>query len=117
METPFQRCLVLLGLLFALSSTRLNAQEAIGFHITAFTSAERDSIKQHLPAQEGLRVVFACVPAGVLVVSSDGRDASRIQLRSRIVDLLDASLAHDRIGNEELTLEAAETSCANARNQ
>ncbi len=96
--------------------SELVAQEATGFRVTALTSAERDSITQQLSTHD-LQLVYACVPAGILVFSSARPGTSRATLRSRIVGTLSEFIAPARIGPADLNLQAAEAACQTARGE
>lgn len=116
MDTSFRRTFLLLGLLAGFHGQRLLAQEAVGLHVTALTSAERDALNAQLPGQGTLQVVFACVPAGILVVRSAERGLSRTEVRVQARQAVARVVPTERIGDGSLTLEEAEAQCAEARN-
>jgi len=117
MRLTMPRPIPLLFLLALFASNRLVAQETIGLQITALTSAERDSVVSLTQASGDLQLVYACVPAGVLVLATDTPSGTREVLRSRAVAALAPVVQAGRIDPIELTLHAAETACENARGQ
>jgi len=111
------RPLSLLVLLALFATSQLKAQETIGIRIAALSSAERDAMVQLISDDDDLYVAFACVPAGILVFGSRAGTTTRATLRSQAVSALEPVLAVARIGAEDLTLQAAETACENARGE
>ena len=106
----------MIALLAICLSAQLRAQEPVGLHINALTSAERDSISRQMPGTEGLHVIYACVPAGILVLGSDS-NISRADLRSQAIQALQPVLGAGRIEDGTLTLHDAEQACENVRGQ
>lgn len=117
MDDLFRRTLLFLGFLGLLNGQRLLAQNDVVLRISAFTSAERDALTAGLHDSGGPEVVFACVPAGILVVRTPLEGASREEARTRMRSALTKVVPAARITEEPLTLEAAEEQCANARNR
>ena len=115
LHVPIRVLLIAVLALFA--SHRLMAQETIGLQISSLTSAERDSVMLRVNKTNDLKLVFACVPAGVIVLSSDQQAGSREALRLKVVQAIDPIVAETRISTVELTQQAAETACANTRRQ
>ncbi len=107
----------LLFLFTLLACNSLMAQETIGLRVDALTSAERDSFvaSGHNPGD--LHVVYACVPAGILVFASDEPTGSREALRTKALAVLTPAIALGRIGTAEITLHEAESACETARGQ
>jgi hypothetical protein len=113
---PFRQ--IALVLLLATGVTaRLSAQGPVGLRITSLTSAERDSISRHMADTGGPMVVYACVPAGIMVFGSPQRGLSAAELRAQAVGSLQPLVGEDRIGQSIITLQAAEEACENARHQ
>ncbi|MCC6840539.1 MAG: hypothetical protein IT230_10305 [Flavobacteriales bacterium] len=106
--------LILLGLLY---SQQASAQNTIGLRVIALTSAERDALVAAAHASGELKVVFACVPAGVIVFSDQGRASSREALRANVRAAMAPTVPAQRIEARELTLEAAEAACETTRGQ
>ena len=117
MRSTLTRGLALIGLLCIAALARLSAQAPVGLHITALTTTERDSLMRELPRTSQLKVVFACVPAGVIVIGTDGPNISREALRTLAVQALEPLVAKDRITEGAITLHAAEQACETARDQ
>lgn len=107
----------LLFLFALLACNQLAAQETIALRVDALTSAERDSLVARSLQPGDLHVVYACVPAGILVFASDGQTGSREVLRTKAEAAMAPVLAIGRIGTAELTLHDAESACETARGQ
>lgn len=95
----------------------LKAQETIGIRVSALTSAERDSLNKRLPATGPLKLIYACVPAGILVFRAAQAGTLREALRSQAVNALAPVIAGNRLGPADLDLQAAEAACQTARDQ
>ncbi len=117
MSATLTRGLALIGLISIGALARLSAQAPVGLHIASFTTTERDSLMREVPKTGTLKVVFACVPAGVIVFGSDGPSASREALRVQAVQALGTWVAEDRITDGTITLHGAEQACETARDQ
>lgn len=111
------RPITLLFLFTLLACNGLMAQETIGLRIDALTSAERDSLVASSDHAGELHVVYACVPAGILVFSSDTPTGSSEALRTKALIAMAPVIATSRIGTVELTLHDAESACETARGQ
>lgn len=111
------RPILLLFLFILLACNRLAAQENLGLRVDALTSAERDSLvaRSHQPGE--LQVVYACVPAGILVFAADSPVGSREALRTKALAAMASVIAIGRVGSAELTLHEAESACETARGQ
>ncbi len=107
----------LLFLFMLLACNGLMAQETIGLHVDALTSAERDSLVARSHQAGDLHVVYACVPAGILVLASNGQTGSREALRTKALATMAPVIAVGRVGPAELTLHDAESACETARGQ
>lgn len=84
--------------------------------IEGLTNEHRDALQAQLKGRSDLRLVFACVPAGVLVFEpAPGEPKS--SAAQRAMHLLDAQQLLSK--REELTdgRAAAEAACAQARNR
>ena len=79
------RPILLLFLFTLLACNGLMAQETIGLRVDALTSAERDSLVSLSHHAGDPQVIYACVPAGILVFASAEPTASREVLRTRAV--------------------------------
>ena len=111
------RAISLALLLACIAQRPLLAQESMGLRITALTSAERDSLAASARASGDLRMIYACVPAGLVVFATQGGTVSRQALRDQVASTLAAIIAPQRIEPEEITLHAAEAACEIARGQ
>jgi hypothetical protein len=94
-------------------STAVNTP--VTMHVTGLSTAMRDDLVQQATVL-GLRVEFACVPAGILVVSST-QAASRSALETLVGSVLRDRNASAAVTTTTMTLEQAEQACATARNQ
>ncbi|MBK7944305.1 MAG: hypothetical protein IPJ85_02885 [Flavobacteriales bacterium] len=83
--------------------------------VIGLTAADRDALQQDLKGRNDLKLVFACIPAGVLVFASQAE--SKQVVEQRALPLLEAKAHRSRI--EELTggLADAEDACTQARNR
>lgn len=104
-------------LLTCLCAGRIAAQDTLGVRISALTAAERDAIASPTQGQSHLKVVYACVPAGVIVFADNQASSSREAAQSRLAPLLSQVLAAPRIAAWNLSLRAAEAACENTRGE
>jgi hypothetical protein len=107
--------------LCALCTLHAQAQSAIvpGEHalrVTGLTSELRDALTRELERSGDGRMVFACVPAGILVLA-DTRGRTSERFISTIQELLVQRGQDVRIEPLPWTIQQAETACANARNR
>lgn len=105
--------LLLLLSLFVFGPGEAAAQDTLGLHIRSLTVAEGHA----LMAEEGVDVVYTCIPAGVVVFKSDGTEGSREDLRTRIIAKVATIVGQARIQGSDLTLQAAEAACQTVRGQ
>jgi hypothetical protein len=117
MRSNLTRGLALTALLSFAALAKLSAQAPVGLHIASLTTAERDSLLREVPKNGALRIIFACVPAGVIVIGTDGPSTSREALRAQAVQAMVPWVAEDRITAGTITLHAAEQACETARDQ
>lgn len=107
--------------LCALCTMHAQAQSPIvrgeyALRITGLTSELRDALTRDLDRSGEARVVFACVPAGILVVA-DTRDRSSELLIETIQEVLDQRDRNVLVEPLSWTIQQAEFACANARNR
>ena len=114
-KTPFG--LFPLLLLTCLCGGRIAAQDTLGVRISALTTAERDAIASSAQGQSHLKVIYACVPAGVIVFADSQASSSREAAQGRLAPLLSQALPANRIAAWNLTLRAAEAACETTRDQ
>lgn len=117
MRLHLPRPIPLLFLFSLLACSHLMAQDTIGLRVDGLTSDERDSLVASSRSSEVLQVVYACVPAGMLVFASATPVESREALRTKALAALAPVIAIGRIGATELTLHDAESACETARGQ
>lgn len=110
------RALAVLALLLCFAHDRLLAQETVGLHITGLTTNERDALLTQVPEQSGMQVVYACLPAGVVVLRSTDSGMSRGDARLKARNAVARLVPLQRVPDEVLTLEEAEQQCAATRN-
>lgn len=114
---PMWQRTALLPFLFPACLCAVMAQEPIGLRINSLTSAERDALTANARQAGELEVVFACVPAGVIVFNGTGPAGSREALRTKVLALATPVIPAPRITEAALTLPAAEAACRAAREQ
>ncbi|MBL7951335.1 MAG: hypothetical protein JNM62_06405 [Flavobacteriales bacterium] len=99
-----------------IAQQRTPSREVMTLHVEGLTSATRDAITSDLHQAGDLRVVFACVPAGVIVLEArNGQNKAQIEERTRI--LLSQRAAHLRARTMDQSLAQAEAACEQARNR
>ena len=114
------RALLLLVLVLAMGSLkaqqRIPADELIVYHIEGLTSATRDGLVRELSTSTELKIVYACVPAGILAFGA--RDAQgRTDLETKSRALLASRSSAMRVTRTDHGLPEAEAACSQARNQ
>lgn len=117
MKLNMPRPLRLIILLMIFTTNHLLAQESIGIRINTLTSAERDLLVQTTHGAGEIHVAYACVPAGIIVFAANAASTSRESLRTKAMTALAPVVTAARIESVEITLQAAETACENARGQ
>ncbi len=80
------------------------------------TSELRDGIARDLQQSNELRLVYACVPAGIMVFEQQTQ-ASREQMREILTPVLEHRIARQRISMETMDRNVAEERCAQVRNR
>lgn len=117
MKLHMPRLFLLLFLLAFFATNQLRAQAPVGIRISALTSAERDALVQSTHAAGEMNVVYACVPAGIIVFATNTGSGSRETLRTKAMAALAPVISAARIQPADITQQAAETACENARGQ
>lgn len=111
----------LLGLVLAIgASNGARAQSeplanTYALRVADLTSEERDAIALDLSTDGNVRMVFACVPAGIMVFSPE-QNAGQ-PLRVRAMATVSSRTQAQRITEMPMDLHQAEAACANARNR
>lgn len=116
-KTSTLRKLSLALLLFA--GVRVVAQVSdpprIGLRIQAFTSEERDALVRQLHTTGEMRLAYACVPAGIVLLESTTTARSHGEARTAMMARVAAVVPEHRILENGLDLQSAEERCAIAR--
>lgn len=115
---PLRMLLALL--LAAFASGNLSAQvPATGttnvVHVKGLTAAQRDALQQGSGTHNAPKLVYACVPAGILVFESQGTGAQ--ELRNMTLTTVRQHAAARDITELSISLTEAEARCAQARNR
>lgn len=100
----------------ALNAQHAPVSEHLTFVVEGLSTDQRDALVRDAGRTDQLRVVFACVPAGILVVESrNGTSRAQAELQTRAL-LAERSTAV-RMRRTEQTLAQAEVACEQARNR
>lgn len=83
--------------------------------VKGLDSTMRDAVVAELGAQ-GMRLAFACVPAGILVLEEDARTASGTVLTTSL-SAIEKHVRTKDITVLPISLQEAEQQCAQARNR
>ena len=106
--------------MLVLAQAALRAQSplanAVTFQVNGLTAAHRDAIIQEVTSRGDLRVAYACVPAGILVLEPNGA-AMRGSLRSNAEAVLDQQFGRQAYSQLPIDRQQAEAQCAAVRNQ
>ena len=116
------RILIIATLLSALTGMELLAQHAdpaskgaiMALKVERLTAAERDALTLELSRTGMGRVVFACVPAGILVIEPNVQ-TDRRTLREHALPLLQRAERGAEVKEMNLSLAQAELRCSEAR--
>lgn len=121
-NAPLFRFAAVLALALMLSTNALHAQhhvdsrERLILRVTGLTSATRDAIARDLNTGNQARLVFACVPAGILVLEPV-RTASRQQIRNIALPTVQQRAGSASITELSFSTEDAEAECAQVRDR
>lgn len=88
-----------------------------GVQVAQLTDAERDTLSGRFNDPGSVRLVYACVPAGLLVFADASTGRSEMESHHAMRAALSSLIEPARITNDRLTLHAAETTCAQTRGQ
>lgn len=83
--------------------------------IAGLTAQDRDQVQQELSHRTDLRLVYACVPAGILVFAGQ-QGTPKSVARQRALPVLNARIGASRITDLEQGIAEAEAACAQIRN-
>lgn len=89
----------------------------MGLRVQSLTSEERDALNRRLQADGGMRVAYACVPAGILILEHDATTRSVAEVRDLLLARTGAVVPASRIIEENIEQQDAERRCATARGQ
>lgn len=115
--TPYLLTALLLTLAFPGPAS---AQQPTGeaaelvLRVNGLTSAERDALTRALPADGSVRLVYACVPAGILILDAP-HQGSRAAVREQVMPLATKRIATNRITEPAMDRTQAEAQCASLR--
>jgi hypothetical protein len=105
------------GLLGILQShAQSSAPNRVALRVADLTSEERDSLSRDLESRGDLRISFACVPAGILILEPVDSSRSAASVRAIAFSALIARLPAPRRTELTLSTSEAEELCAAARN-
>lgn len=89
----------------------------VALRVDGLTSAERDLLTADLGLEGELRISFACVPAGILIIEPTQADRSADSVRAMAASALIRRLPAQRRSEVALSLNEAEELCSEARAQ
>lgn len=98
------------------SQAQSNPATILALRVDGLTAQERDALAQDLQNGTGVKLAYACVPAGLLVLAPVDPQ-SGIDPRGAAAASLARTVTSARIHEETLTQQQVEARCANARNQ
>ena len=84
--------------------------------VEGLTSQERDAVNSDLQSRSDLKLVFACVPAGIMVFAGE-MNSTRTSTRQNTLALMQARMTTTRMSEEPLGIAEAEAVCAQQRNR
>lgn len=106
----------------ALFSVKVHAQNAnqaptafYSIHVEDLTAHDRDALQRQIDGMSDLKLVFTCVPAGIMVFAGEN-DSNRTATRQRALLVLNSRWAPSRITELDHGIREAETACAQTRN-
>ena len=126
MDKLLVRTCLLAGLLTFAASERCHAQSTahppvdgarIALRIADLTPAERDALSREFADNGHARIVFACVPAGLIILEATDETRSTESLRLHAMPDLLRRVSPTRITEDHLTLQGAEDLCAVERDR
>ena len=118
-EDLLRRALSIAALAFATMQTAnaqssIQAQAPVILHVEGLTASKRDLINQELEAQGDLRIRYACVPAGILILEPvPGRSISDPQ--AQVAPIIRRHAPAGRSTELTITIQQAEDRCAQVR--
>ena len=119
MNTLFARTIAFLAFLAIGSLFHSQAQttsQRVALRVHGLTNEERDQLSTDLSEHGDLRISFACVPAGILILEPISPDRSADSVRAMAAAALIRRLPAQRRSEVALSLNEAEELCSAARN-
>lgn len=120
MKTCFSRTLTIAAVLLMIASAGAHAQTTsprVALRVSQLTPDERDALNRDLIARGELRITYACVPAGIIIIEPVAQDRDADSVRAMAAAAIIRRLPADRRTEIPLTLTEAEALCSAARNQ
>lgn len=121
MKYPISLTAAVFVSLLCLSHTPSQAQAPSGedgptiVRVNGLNASTRDAVVSELSRTSGMRLVYACVPAGILVFESDDRNVRQARMRS--VSAVEKHARAKDITVLPISRKEAEEQCAQARNR
>jgi len=120
MNSFIARTLAFLAFLILGGHLRIHAQTTsrhVALRVDGLTSEERDQLSADLVQRGDLRISFACVPAGILILEPVSPERSADSVRAMAATALIHRLPAQRRSEVALSLSEAEELCSEARNR
>ena len=120
MKTLLARTLAILAFVAFGGILNTHAQTTaprVALRVQGLTSEERDQLSADLGRRGDLRISFACVPAGILILEPVDGERSADSVRAMAATALIRRLPPQRRSEVALTLTEAEALCSAARNK
>jgi hypothetical protein len=119
MKTHLSRALASLAILALCGIMQSHAQttaQRVALRVDGLTSEERDLLSADLGQRGDLRISFACVPAGILILEPVNPERTADSVRAMTAAALIHRLPAQRRSEVALTMNEAEELCREARN-
>ncbi|MDQ3099987.1 MAG: hypothetical protein M3R08_01255 [Bacteroidota bacterium] len=107
-------CVVFCGSLFAQAPAVQRSEIVVT--VEGLTSEVRDGVKRDLKSNGDLELIYACVPAGILVFQAR-QGVTPERSRADLKPLLEHRIARNKISVATMDRNTAEERCAEARNR
>ncbi len=107
---------LLLSISGAYAQERIPKPRPVVLQVEGLTTATRDGLIRDLASSSDLELVYACVPAGILVFGTR-TSLSRSDIESRGRAMLTSRSSSDQVRRLDHDLAAAEEACAQVRNR
>lgn len=91
------------------------AESHFAVRIADLTAQDRDALQQQVSGRTDLRLVYTCVPAGIMVFAGP-QGTSKTMARQRALPVLQSRITGGRITELEQGIAEAEAACAQFRN-